>query len=655
MAELRAFVGHSFGREDAALIRKFTDYLDRISRLVPQFSWTHAEPAEPKPLNEKVMEQIDGKNLFIGICSKKEYIISENSARRLVGNWLIVDQRTLRAKTSDWITQEIGLAIGKGLKLIILLEDGLAQPGGLQGDIEYIPFNRDSPEQAFGKLLEMVTALMPAHTVNVIPSTEISLDSVSGRDQVLEQPPGEGDAWDIPKPDWNRIDYEIAYSQASALHEEGKAKKIEDAYLDTDDARDERNRASWQAFCEYRRLLTGLSGSLEGLQRLAEQHSDNIDVKIFLAHGHEYYGDHQKSAQLFESTANQAETAREYIRNAGRAAVAYARGRALVQAERILDELRARLSEPESEATFLRAFREIADITGNKEMLTAALEGLIRINAADRSVRFSLAYSHQDIGNNDLALLHYLKIPDEQRMPMAWNNLVAAFAEFGLRAKSIDALQEAVKGGETLAMSNLAHRFLLAGFLAKAQKECDRALRVAHYHKNIGNVLMQVKQLPDEEQDKQRETLEAAAPKANFYQKLGRAIAEAAAELKGRWRGPDGVLDVSVQAGRFLAKGTYEKEEPANPLLLGVGAARQQTIRYELTFEGVVLGRVVQAQAKRIRQGGTTPFLLSGDQPQNVLMVLQEGGEELQATEASGTSQPNFYSLFRIVDDSRRS
>jgi hypothetical protein len=63
-------------------------------------------------------------------------------------------------KTSDWIIQEIGLAIGKKLDLILLLESEVQKPGGLQGDIEYIPFHRDYPARSFQKVLEMTQVLM---------------------------------------------------------------------------------------------------------------------------------------------------------------------------------------------------------------------------------------------------------------------------------------------------------------------------------------------------------------------------------------------------------------------------------------------------------------------------------------------------------------
>ena len=64
-------------------------------------------------------------------------------------------------KTSDWIIQEIGLAIGRGCKVILLVESGVRHPGGLQGSLEYIEFDRSAPEKAFKKLLQMISHMVP--------------------------------------------------------------------------------------------------------------------------------------------------------------------------------------------------------------------------------------------------------------------------------------------------------------------------------------------------------------------------------------------------------------------------------------------------------------------------------------------------------------
>jgi len=96
-------------------------------------------------------------------CTRKERVVQPTALARTILKKGFVKAREadISWKTSDWIIQEIGLAKGRGLDLILLIEDGVRKPGGLQGDVEYIPFDRGSPEKSFGKILEMVAALSP--------------------------------------------------------------------------------------------------------------------------------------------------------------------------------------------------------------------------------------------------------------------------------------------------------------------------------------------------------------------------------------------------------------------------------------------------------------------------------------------------------------
>src|SRR5262245_12372178 len=72
MEEIRAFVGHSFDQADAAVVDCFLKFFDQLANSHPRFSWEHAEDAEPRVVAEKVMSLIANKNVFIGICTKKE-------------------------------------------------------------------------------------------------------------------------------------------------------------------------------------------------------------------------------------------------------------------------------------------------------------------------------------------------------------------------------------------------------------------------------------------------------------------------------------------------------------------------------------------------------------------------------------------------------
>src|SRR3989442_32380 len=132
---IRAFVGHSFTDDDAEVVGRFLKFFEQLSELHPNFTWEHAEPAEPKILAEKVMHLLADKNLFVAICTKKERVVLPDllKATAFPPGYLKARRETFYWKTSDWIIQEIGLAIGRSLPLVLIVEDGLRQPGGLQG------------------------------------------------------------------------------------------------------------------------------------------------------------------------------------------------------------------------------------------------------------------------------------------------------------------------------------------------------------------------------------------------------------------------------------------------------------------------------------------------------------------------------------------
>jgi hypothetical protein len=81
MSGIRAFVGHSFTDEDKSVVLTFLEYFDTISKSNPMFKWDHAQSAEPRQLADKVMSLIADKNLFIGICTRKEYVTDHCSIK----------------------------------------------------------------------------------------------------------------------------------------------------------------------------------------------------------------------------------------------------------------------------------------------------------------------------------------------------------------------------------------------------------------------------------------------------------------------------------------------------------------------------------------------------------------------------------------------
>jgi len=294
MTQLRAFVGHSFTHDDENVVRAFLKLLDQVKGMNPGFSWEHAEPAEAKDLAPKVLGLIEDKNLFIGICTRKEAVVNltQNATNK---KDLKIKEDQLIWKTSDWIIQEIGLAIGRKMDLILLVEEGIRQPGGLQGNHESVSFDRQNPEKAYGKILEMIKSLMPR--AKTVSGQETSIPSST--EQELTQDKKQGDEWLQPGPDWLRSDFDYAIFHMIASDETDGVKRISDAYLATEDGTTPENRASWEAHQEYTRLSFGKGGELSKLKELATAHKGNSQIQRYLARGYLEYKENDMAAHSF--------------------------------------------------------------------------------------------------------------------------------------------------------------------------------------------------------------------------------------------------------------------------------------------------------------------------------------------------------------------
>jgi tetratricopeptide (TPR) repeat protein len=653
MDEIRAFVGHSFAEDDASVVGKFLKYFDTISKLHPAFSWEHAEAAEPKLLSEKVMSLISNKNTFIGICTRSELAVREGALSKIYfqPTYRKASESSLEWKTSDWIIQEIGMAKARNLEIILLIEDGLRRPGGLQGDVEHILFNRNAPEKSFAKILEMITALSPAGPNTASGSGDTT--STIHKEETPSPVPAD-DTWKTPSPDWKRADYEHAMFRSLAIRDTDAASRLNDAYLSTSDAAEGENRYIWAARNEWLRILFGAGGGLSQLKALAADHPTNRDIRDYLARGLGEYEDHVDSAKQFEAAAHMASDRSDAMRLMGSAAVEFAKAGAPRRVAEIVRELkRAAMDGIINETEVLPRLRELAEIHKRKDLLIVILERMIELTPDDNYMRFSLAYQHSEVGNHELALANYMKISYDARNAMMWNNLGVAFDHFQLRDKSVRAYQKAEEMGETLAMSNLGYKLLRIGMTREAQAKCDKAFLIKDYHKNVVDLLSKVKGTPEEEEKKLDDVLDKAKPKSEFYGLLAQAILHnAPSSAPGSWLGPNGPLEMSLTDDELRISGTYEVD--ANPFAvlggLGIGKLKvKHRVEYFMTLAGHAMFGVV----KRIKEGevpsAAASALALGDNETKVLMVLGDNETRFRVMENPYSSSPTFYSITQSV------
>ena len=74
---IQAFVAHSFESPDQVKITPFTNFFNVLKKSTDYFDWEDAEENQIAAISDKVKKKIKGKNLFIGILTKRHREIED--------------------------------------------------------------------------------------------------------------------------------------------------------------------------------------------------------------------------------------------------------------------------------------------------------------------------------------------------------------------------------------------------------------------------------------------------------------------------------------------------------------------------------------------------------------------------------------------------
>jgi hypothetical protein len=115
-----AFVGHSFAEREREVVSSVVQALASVGI----HTETGERPAADK-ISVKVKRRIEAQHMFVGVFTRGDRL-----------------GRRQRWTTSAWVIDEKAYAHARGKRLILLRENGVDSIGGIQGDQEYIPFDR---------------------------------------------------------------------------------------------------------------------------------------------------------------------------------------------------------------------------------------------------------------------------------------------------------------------------------------------------------------------------------------------------------------------------------------------------------------------------------------------------------------------------------
>lgn len=639
MQAVKAFVGHSFSKEDKDVVHIFLEHFRNLANAYPSFSWDHAEEAEPLPLSDKILAKVEGKNVFIGICTRNELVGREASfIKSFFRNDLLkAKTKDLQWKASDWIIQEIGMAVGRKMSLIILIEEGVRPPGGLYGNLEYIQFSRANPHACFDKILQMLVSLNPKDTTDL----EVAYKEKDIESDVSEPKADDNDV--VPQADWTKNKYQSAVFRMIIGGNQSAADKITEAFISSPFAQGD-EADEWYSHVEYLRLMFGTNADFEKIKKLAESKPENSKLSLYLARAYAELGEPMKAVDAFIHAASVATNDDDWAANKGGAAIQCLIGGSAARALEIVQEMKLRaVVNPALYPTMLWTFRDVAQKMKDDEYEVAVLEEMVAMKPADTSLRFQLAHKHSQTNNREMAFYHYMKIPVMQRDSATWNNLGVSFENLNMPAKSVGAYLRSEQDGETLAMANIGFKLLRAGFLEEAKGRAQAAIKVDDYNQNINDLLKRLREMPEEEEKKQADALSKVQKQADFYRLLGVASLKPRPErVAPHWDSPDGVLTAILVGDEVTFEGTQLRDQNALVGLLAGGARTKVLHRTKIVAR--LRGAMLVGEIKRSRDG-EMPSLAAGvfDMKVKVEMCLHQNS--ISVMESHGSGEPRFYEM----------
>lgn len=636
---IEAFVAHSFKEEDQGLVRTFLDFLTVVSETNSEFSWDHAQGAKPLDLRQKVLEKIEGKNVLVAICTRHKLVVNPRALRtRLLSTRRYAEEAEMAWVTSEWVVQEIGLGIGRGMDLVILLEESVTPPGGMQGNVEYMPFHRDSPEKAFPALMQMIGSLTSKGERLAHPAIAASQPEVDGSGMPA---PGDGAR------EYESLEsYERAYL-LGLLRNAENVQEIEASFLASPFATSTLARARWSARKEWWKQLLSQSGDLKHLGRLRNEFPTDPIIAVAEARILENLGEGASALASYRVAIDHAETNANALAWLAASAAIYIKEGRRKETDQLIDEARSRLSKranPEEEHSFAVEFAPV--LSGRSFFGLALKERALEGGPDDHNGRFDLAHDYSEQKLDALALYHYVNIPERKRSPEVWNNLGVAAQAVGLTGLAATSYKQAVADGNTLAVSNLANMLVRAGMFEDAERMCRDALAKDDCDANVGSTLSSLVETKKQEQSSLEKNQTNARAASNFMKDVGRALAASpAGSLVGRWSSSDGIFDCTEDGADLRFIGLSKRPTSALRRLSIVDPPREETIRVTIKTERS--GNALDGTMVRETEG--LPTLLGAEPEKRLVGVISNEGNVIRFLEIAASDAPSFYELRRIL------
>jgi tetratricopeptide (TPR) repeat protein len=639
MPILKAFIARSFAHDDEQRIRPILDFLDTFQPL--GFICDSADAAEVELVSQKVRRMISEMNVFIGFFTRR-YPVYELESSLSYGWKAFRGQVQPKMWTAPaWVLQESGYALCAHKDLILLREEGV-ETFGLQGDLEYVPFNAERPSEVYGKLNEMIHRLIAkaAGTELQVVIAERREDKVALSAPPNPAPPVE----DVAKEE--EPSFIVQYTKMIAAQEGGDIHAVREVWENGQElintGKMKIDVVFWDCLYHELRFEMGASGALEDLKRIRDANVDDPRPSAMIAACLVETKEFEQAAPLYLEAATRAKSLDDkgrYLLNAAKAfagAKEYSKG--TVAIENAIPTLSGELLD---EA--IRVRYKLLQDSGQDYFAFATAEASLHANPL-HSLRFQLGLDYRQKDLKALALSHFSFLYERNRKdPHSLHNLALLCADCELPITSVGHYKTAFSLGETLSAANLGFMYLDAGMTAEAKELMVQAMEAKDHDSSVERCLAEIARRKETEQEKENELNEDAVLRRNFLSRMGRALSAAFPSVTGVWSFPFGNMPLAVTAGLVSGtveiSGTVETESQYSTLadMLGTGVlgglGGRSTRKRKYTLKGELTGSVCTSNlsVEDVGQGG----ILGGisTTPKSGFIVFHEDAETAEYVE----------------------
>ena len=595
MPQMSAFIARSFDPRDESRIQPLLEHLQTFEKV--GFFCETAEAAEVESVSKKVRRMIDEREVFIGFLTRRLPISTHESRFGAACRALIGAPKPRAWTAPPWVLQESGYAL-RGERKIILLKEIDVEISGLQGDLEYVPFDSRDLSTAISKLNDMVLGLLAdasGTTVRLVVEQRSQVPQVATEttaakpDQQIAsdtvEAPDIGDAFGEMVDAANRRDLEgidNAWKAGTSIIAGGKHTVID--------------QLAWDCVYFDERFRGGATDALNELKKLKLQNPARYEPIRALASSYYGTGEFDLAAQFYLEAAN--------LQNGER------KGRSLLMASKALKETKkyreaddivdsALTLVPESlrdEAISLHY--ELLKLQGRDYFAFARAEAALHENPV-LPIRFTLGLDYRAKNLHEIALHHFKFLCDHNSENAAsLHNLALLFADCKMPIKAVEHYRRAIALGETLSAANLGSMYLDCGLADEATSLMKEAMKQENYDDFLDRRLAEVAQRRAGERDAETTVLKEANEKRAFLMETGDAMKAPLPPIEGRWRFPFGEMPLSVNDGKVYGSANIKKQRTGLALLLtGVGGSSAPAEEVEsYAFFGTLTGAVCEFQ-----------------------------------------------------------